>query len=498
MAMENLVQETIDKMNDVKELPEVIGMPPTGYVSDALYKNSTPIMEISPKKPHFVLGATVFKLDDDWGTYTKILNNHGFSIKGNKLKVAFLADNFPTDSFTNEYGQSYLQSLTNITTDMISGTAQMAGFREGKDISALAKRLMPKEIKDEFNSYGNNSPMKNSLSAILNSAGTLVMGGRMDFPIIWKNSSYTPSYTITVRLYNPNVSDEDSTKKYITGPLAALLLLGIPLSSDGFIYSWPFLHNISVPGIFRIPYAFISNITVVKGGDQQMIGHNQRLGSVDVRIDFGSLFNSIIANEGGTEDKNRPSLKSYLDSLGGSKDVLYDTHIDLSTNKLVPLKIQKESDFEFGVAAEQIDEFLSGRVDPNKIKESKTLLDKMLGVVRIAQEGVPAVLNELDSVVNNVNTILGAFGIHSEAAAMVTEFLENSSDYLEALRVMNILDRVLVEAREFIKDNVVIDMLTGNVLKDAPSFSEGIQNQDQNQQNISIGRFVYQKINEVI
>jgi len=121
MAMENLVQETIDKMNDVKELPEVIGMPPTGYVSDALYKNSTPIMEISPKKPHFVLGATVFKLDDDWGTYTKILNNHGFSIKGNKLKVAFLADNFPTDSFTNEYGQSYLQSLTNITTDMISG-----------------------------------------------------------------------------------------------------------------------------------------------------------------------------------------------------------------------------------------------------------------------------------------------------------------------------------------------------------------------------------------
>jgi len=122
----------------------------------------------------------------------------------------------------------------------------------------------------------------------------------------------------------------------------------------------------------------------------------------------------------------------------------------------------------------------------------------MLGVVRIAQEGVPAVLNELDSVVNNVNTILGAFGIHSEAAAMVTEFLENSSDYLEALRVINILDRVLVEAKEFVKDNVVIDMLTGNVLKDAPSFSEGIQNQDQNQQNISIGKFVYQKINEVI
>jgi len=152
-------------------------------------------------------------------------------------------------------------------------------------------------------------------------AGRLMAGARVDFPQVWKNSGFTPSYTMTVRLYNPRPGNYTATKKYIIGPLAALLLLGLPISSDGDTYNWPFLHKIRCPGIYNLNPAFISNITVVKGGDQQQISHKQTMGIVDVRIDFGSLYNSILAEEGNRKLANRPTLNSYLKALEDYKPI---------------------------------------------------------------------------------------------------------------------------------------------------------------------------------
>jgi len=148
---------------------------------------------------------------------------------------------------------------------------------------------------------------------------SLMAGGRIDFPSLWKNSSYAPSYTMTIRLYNPNPASKEATEKYIIGPIAAIMLLGVPISSDSTTYSWPFLHSFHSPGIYKLDPAFISNITIVKGGDQQQIALNQSLALVDVRIDVGSLFNSMLVAD--KTITGRPTVFNYIETLRETKKV---------------------------------------------------------------------------------------------------------------------------------------------------------------------------------
>ena len=142
--------------------------------------------------------------------------------------------------------------------------------------------------------------------------GTGGWGSTWNFTV---NATDDDNDTMTVRLYNPMPGNKDATIKYIAAPIAALMLLAIPISADGVTYSWPFIHKIVSPGIYNLDPAFISNITIIKGGDQQQIGQNQALGVVDVRIDFGSLFSSMLAAKG--TGKTRPTLQTYLDAMVG-------------------------------------------------------------------------------------------------------------------------------------------------------------------------------------
>ena len=228
---------------------------------------------------------------------------------------------------TNDYGENFLQGFTNIASE---GAATLAQIRGTRDVGQMFRQTTG-SMKDTGGIVG-------GLGSLLDSAGTMarktlesvlprsVMGGvdvvsrlaagsRIDFPMVWKSSGFQPSYTMTVRLYNPYPGNKQSTLKYIAAPIAALLLLAIPISQDGITYSWPFIHKIVAPGLYNLDPAFISNITIIKGGDQQQITFKQTLGIVDVRIDFGSLFSSMLASV--NDKRSRPTLTSYLSAMTG-------------------------------------------------------------------------------------------------------------------------------------------------------------------------------------
>ena len=158
---------------------------------------------------------------------------------------------------------------------------------------------------------------------LANAADAALAGGRIDFPQVWKGSGFSPSYTMTIRLYNPDPSDRETTNKYIAAPLAVLLTLSLPRVmqnvNGGYLYNWPFFCKISCPGIYFLNPCCISSVSIIKGGDQQSISWNQRLDIVDVRIEFTSLFNSMVVGNGNNSDRSRPNMKSYLDALLGEK-----------------------------------------------------------------------------------------------------------------------------------------------------------------------------------
>jgi hypothetical protein len=157
----------------------------------------------------------------------------------------------------------------------------------------------------------------------------LLAGSRIDFPMIWKSHSYSQTFTCTVRLYNPDPGNDKATRDYILAPLAGLMTLAMPrvtTEDAGFItYDYPFFHKIDCPGLFHIPSGAIQSMTVVKGGDQGLVGFNQRVAIVDVRIDFVNLFSSMINSTDGSD--SRPTVKSYLNNLSGKKE-LEDIYID--------------------------------------------------------------------------------------------------------------------------------------------------------------------------
>ena len=340
-------------INKPKLLP-VFGYPPDNLLektNQQMY-NSFPVATFLPCKPNVSFGSELFILQDEWDEYVGLLDKHGYSISsdsGKGIKVAFLADNFPTDSFANEYGENFLQGFTDGISSITGTLAQMSGNTSASGImEQLAKGggAAADMILSQFGIKGGEgaatadalisaakkgySDMTTKLGAggamgakLLTSFDRIMGGARLDFPSLWKSSTFQPSYSLTVRLFNPYPQNPDATRKYILGPMVALMLLACPRTVDGGTYTWPWFQKISCPGIFDLNPSMITNLTVIKGGDQQQISFQNSMGIVDIRIDIGSLYNTMVSSE--QEDKvgGRPTVRKYADIMEKQKTDVY-------------------------------------------------------------------------------------------------------------------------------------------------------------------------------
>ena len=343
----------------LKPFNDTFGLPPMSHISNEMIINSMPIAEIIPGRPNFSRGLNLFNVEPDRVTYDKILNRLGYETP-DPIRIAFLADNFPTDSFTNEYGETFLQKFTDVasqglaqinqmtgSTRATEGIGKIGGFVEetGKDVGGVLGGILSGAggmaqstvagIEKMLSNMQARSGGRGLIGGGLNVVNKMLAGHRVDFPQIWTNSGFTPSYSMTVRLYNPNPASAEATDRHIVGPLAVLLTLAVPRSDDGRTYSWPFFHTVVGPGLYNLDPAVITNITVVKGGDQQQISYRQTMGIVDVRIDFTSLYTSMIVEEAGSNVTNRPTLRNYLNAI---KHTSARDDLDISTRNQLNLK----------------------------------------------------------------------------------------------------------------------------------------------------------------
>jgi len=324
-------------------LQSTFGYPPDNLEerTNKMIKKSMPVVSFFPSVPQFQQGLDLFSLRPAWKEYETLLNDNDFTTPntGNHgIRLAFLADNFPTDSFTNEYGENFLQKFTDVASEGAASLAQIMGASSASDAwntmqqnFASGEGPITKGMGKGMEWMGNigsatlgalkNTPIVGGqVGKTTNIVDRLLAGSRIDFPMVWKSSGFQPSYSFTVRLYNPFPQDDDYTNKYIVGPIAAIMLMGVPRAQDSSTFTWPFLHRIECPGIFELDPGYISNITVVKGGDQQQISLNQRLGIVDVRIDVGSLYSSMLAGSNKVTSR-RPTVLKYARAMAGQKHI---------------------------------------------------------------------------------------------------------------------------------------------------------------------------------
>lgn len=229
------------------------------------------------------------ELNDDLKTF--------FSAKEN---LVFYVDGFNSvsESFSNDTTESSIASQINSTSD----TANELNFLLAGNNSALAK--IADNVTDAVSS------VSSALSGLLGEVGggiigslsdtginTLVNGGKIVFPQIWSNSSYSRDYTLDLKLRSP---DHDSLSIFLNviKPYCKILCLCLPrvmehedhYNING--YMSPFLVKAFSKGMFNIDMGIISSLSVTKGAECQWNDDGLPT-QIDISITITDLYSSL-------------------------------------------------------------------------------------------------------------------------------------------------------------------------------------------------------------
>lgn len=347
----------ISRQGDNIVLPDPIGLQPTDERSLArgqsgvsgpnmlnVTQDSMPILEIIPAYPKITGGLELYRLkpgmdnSDDSQTNLsyrqELLEFYNITLRNELpyLRVAYMNVSPPIESFTNDYEESMFSNLADAASKGIrelkfatgTTTAGVAvdklqsflknagglGQEATQNLDAFNKRVQEAQAAQQLGSINQQS--------IVDISANVALGNKLDFPQIWKSSGWSPSYSVNVRLYNPFPGEKKATEKYITGPLTALMMFVVPRTRDGHTFFWPWLCKYRVRGLFNVKAGYIKSIQVIKGGDDNNIAFNQRPGIVDVKIELGTLYQTMISSTN-SNASDIPTLTNWLEEFSEAK-----------------------------------------------------------------------------------------------------------------------------------------------------------------------------------
>lgn len=200
------------------------------------------------------------------------------------------------ESFSNDTTESSIMS----SIDSISDIGREAMFVLGYSQSALLEKPLigvSGDANEAVNSFmnqwghvvGNNSFLKKLVTNI----ASVATGGRLVFPKIWSDSSFSRSYDVTIKLRSP---DMDNLSIYLNVIVPFLHLMGFVLprqldkNPNG--YASPFLVRAIYKGFFNIDMGIITSMSVTKG-DQSQWNAEGIPTAIDVNLTIADLYENI-------------------------------------------------------------------------------------------------------------------------------------------------------------------------------------------------------------
>lgn len=231
--------------------------------------------------------------------------------------VAFYlnADSSFSEGFNNSSAPSALLSKVNSLSDIGreinfimgsrgEGTAMGKIHDIGKDIGASAGETTQKMMPEG---------LLGSLASGISS--TVIQGGKLMFPEIWSDSSYSRDYNINIKLVSPD-NDDYSIFLNILVPLVHIISLVAPHNVDVNGYISPFIVRVFYKGVFSCPMGLIQSVSFTKGGE----GNWSQSGLptvVDVSISVKELYSTMSIGQSSTGMEVNTSQMDYLANLCG-------------------------------------------------------------------------------------------------------------------------------------------------------------------------------------
>lgn len=270
-------------------------------------------------------GASLPLKSVNWGDYTRsgITSIGDF---GTYTSIPFYieSETSVSDSFSNSTSQSLLSSTVNSYSDM----SRELSFLLGTSASTLNLDSLLNDV-DIVNSVENLTDLANRLLGhgnIFNKLSqhlkTVVSGGKLLFPEIWSDSSYSKSYSCEFKFVSPDPS-KLSIYLNILVPYFHLLGLVAPQSTsdnpNG--YGAPFLVRAMYKGFFNVDMGIITDMSVTKGAECQWTKDGIPT-SMNVQITIKDLYQAMSITSSSASDWSYDSvsntaLMDYIANLCG-------------------------------------------------------------------------------------------------------------------------------------------------------------------------------------
>lgn len=294
------------------------------YDTSEYYKIVNPMCRIAARYlgiQDVIMNGT--KLDNlNWANYTSS-GIRSLGDFGSFTSIPFYLDSETSisESITNSTTDSMISSGVNSVSDYARELRFLLGKDAGVDAIQSDSEVM-QNLQNVQDMIGRLLGGNNFLSALTGHLTTVAAGGKLLFPEIWSDSSFSRNYSCNFKFISPDPSPL-SVYLNILVPLFHLMALvgarAVPDNPNG--YTNPFLVRAIYKGFFNVDTGIITDMSITKGAECQWTPEGVPT-SMDVSITIKDLYNNIALSATKSEDwsydtMNNTALMDYIANLCG-------------------------------------------------------------------------------------------------------------------------------------------------------------------------------------
>ena len=218
-----------------------------------------------------------------------------------------------SESFSNTTAESSLASQLNGYSDQVNEIKFLLGENSGllnmtEEAGKLVSDGIISNLGDAF------SGLTGKMISDLGKTGvsTLLAGGKLVFPRLWSDSTFSRSYSFSIKLRSPD-HDNLSIFLNIMVPYIHILALTLPIAHEDNAnsYNAPFLVKGYCKGLFNINDGIISDLSVTRGAECQWNDDGLPT-QMDLQISIEDLYSSLFMSAIGATDQNANPVTNIL------------------------------------------------------------------------------------------------------------------------------------------------------------------------------------------
>ena len=215
------------------------------------------------------------KLDEYvWANNVNDHFNKLFSIYRHCIAFYCDSDTSISDNWTNGTSESMIGQKVNSLSDYGREFQFLLGTINSKTESGslLDKFTDSKTLTDSMTAINDlvadtlgGGSVSNIFKSLTSSIQTVVSGGKLVFPELWSDSSFSRSYDVKLKLVTPD-ADDLSVYLNIIVPILHLMAFVLPREMDhGHGYQSPFLVRAFYKGLFNVDMGIMTDLSITKG-----------------------------------------------------------------------------------------------------------------------------------------------------------------------------------------------------------------------------------------